>query len=207
MSCTQLTDLTNVRRMTSREPAESDPRIERTRASAIEATLELAAESGLHACTFEAISERSGVARSTLYRHWKNQNELVREAIQCQDLERVTLDTGSFRDDMLHVMLGLGRALEHSIWGSLTPQMIAAAFTDPEVAEIQTRHAENHEAIDEQIVERAKQRGEISAELDSAYVARLFYAPIFYRYLHSHQPIDARWITKQVDNTLRLLAP
>ena len=206
MSCTQLTDLTNVRRMTSDEPAESDPRIERTRASAIEATLELAAESGLHACTFEAISERSGVARSTLYRHWKNHNELVREAVQCQDMERVTFDTGSFRDDMLHVMLGLGRALERSVWGLLTPHMIAAAFTDPEIAEIQTRHAEYHEAIDEQVVERAKERGEIAAEFDSVYVARLFYAPIFYRYLHSRQPIDARWITKHVDNTIRLLA-
>ena len=140
-----------------RLPAESDPRIERTRASAIEATLQLAAESGLHACTFDAISEKSGVARSTLYRHWKNQNELVREAIQCQDVERVTLDTGSLRDDMLHAMLGLGRALECSVWGSLTPHMIAAAFTDPEVAETQTRHAQYHEAIDEQIVERAKQ--------------------------------------------------
>ena len=76
------------------------------------ATLDLAAESGLGACTFEAISERSGIARSTLYRHWKNSSELVVDAIKSQSIERVAADTGTLRDDMLHWMLELGRALE-----------------------------------------------------------------------------------------------
>lgn len=206
MSYTQRTDLTKMPSMTISDPAESDPRIERTRTSAIEATLELVAESGIHACTFDAISERSGVARSTLYRHWKNQDDLVSEAIRCQNVERITIDTGSLRDDMLHTMLGLGRALERSIWGSLIPHMVAAGSNDPQIAEIQALHADYHHTIDEQIVERAQGRGEIPAELDSAHVALLFYAPIFYRYLQSHQPIDARWITKHVDNTIGLLA-
>lgn len=183
----------------------TDPRIARTKSRAQEATLELAAEAGLHACTFDAVAERSGVARSTLYRHWANQAELVMDALHCQDVERVTLDTGSLRDDMLHAMLGLGLALEESDWGAMAPQLVAAASTNPDVSAIQARNAAYHHAIDTGIIERARARGEIAESIDSAHAALLFSAPIFYRYLHSRQPIDARWITDHVDRTVELL--
>ena len=98
-----------------------DPRMARTRARALEATLELAAKSGLHACTFDAVSERSGIARSTLYRHWSKQSELVMDALESQDVEHVAHDTRSLRDDMLIHLLGLGRDLEGSTWGRLFP--------------------------------------------------------------------------------------
>lgn len=96
-------------------------------------------------------------------------------------MERVAIDTGSFRDDILHDMLGLRRVLEHGVWGSLNPHMIAAASSDPVIAEIQAQHADYHQTIVEETVERAIQRGEISAEFDPTHVALLFYAPIIYR--------------------------
>ncbi len=108
--------------MTDTKQRRDDPRMARTRARALEATLELAAESGLHACTFDAVSERSGIARSTLYRHWSNQTELVMEALVSQDVEEhVAHDTGSLRDDMLVHMLRLERELEDSTWGRWFP--------------------------------------------------------------------------------------
>jgi len=173
----------------------------------MEATLELAAESGLSACTFEAVSERSGIARSTLYRHWKNSSELVADAIKSQSIERVAADTGTLRDDMLHWMLELGRALEGSTWGAMVPQLVAAASTDPNMEAIQRRNSEYHRNIDIEIVERAKRRGEVDEGIDSYHAAVMFTAPIFYRYLLSRQPIDARWITSHVDRTVALLRP
>ena len=70
----QMSDIQHINPITPGTMADTkqrrdDPRMARTRARAFEATLELAAESGLHACTFDAVSERSGIARSTLYRH------------------------------------------------------------------------------------------------------------------------------------------
>jgi AcrR family transcriptional regulator len=177
----------------------------RTRERAMAATLELAAESGISACTFEAVSERSGVARSTLYRHWKTASELVFDAIKSQSIERVAADTGTLRDDMLHWMLELGRALEGSAWGAMVPQLVAAASTDPDMEAIQRRNSEYHRNIDIEIVERAKRRGEIDAGIDSHHAAVMFTAPIFYRRLVSRQPIDARWITSHVDRTVALL--
>jgi AcrR family transcriptional regulator len=173
----------------------------------MEATLELAAESGIGACTFEAVSERSGIARSTLYRHWKSSSELVADAIRSQTVERVAADTGTLRDDMLHWMLELGRALEGSTWGAMVPQLVAAASTDPDMAEIQRRNSQYHRNIDIEIVERAKGRGEVDEGIDSYHAAVMFTAPIFYRYLVAREPINARWITSHVDRTVALLRP
>ncbi len=191
--------------MEDKKQLKSNPRIERTRARVLEATLELAADSGLQACTFDAVAERSGVARSTLYRHWSNQAELVMEAIDGQEVERVAPDTGNLRDDMLSAMLELGRGLDDSLWGAMVPQLVAAAYIDPEMSDIQRRNAEYHQSIDVEIVERAKGRGEIPADTDSAHAALLFVAPIFYRKVNARQPIDARWISAHVDKTVALL--
>ncbi len=192
--------------MTDTKHRKDDPRVARTRARAFEATLELAAEAGLHACTFDAVSERSGIARSTLYRHWSNQSELVTDALQSQDVEEhVAHDTGSLRDDMLIHMLGLGRQLEGSTWGAMVSQLVAAAATDPDMSDILRKGSDYYLSIDAEIIERAKERGEVATDIDSTHAALLFSAPIFYRYYMACQPVDGRWITSHVDTIVGLL--
>ena len=193
--------------MTDTKQRRDDPRMARTRARALEATLELAAGSGLHACTFDAVSERSGIARSTLYRHWSNQSELVMDALESQHVdEYVTHDTGSLRDDMLVDMLELGRHLEGSTLGAMIPQLVAAASTDPDMSDIMRKTSDHYLSIDAEIIERAKERGEVATDIDSDHVALLFSAPIFYRYFMARQPVDGRWITSHVDAIVRLLS-
>ncbi len=192
--------------MTDMKQHNSNPRITRTRARVLEATLELAADSGLQACTFDAVSERSGVARSTLYRHWSNQSELVMDALRSQAVDlHVVPDTGNLRDDMLTSILGLGYALENSTWGALVPQLVAAAAINADISALQKKHDQHHLSMDVEIIERAKERGEVAADVDSTYAALLFSAPVFCRYLVAREPVDARWITSHVDMTVALL--
>ena len=193
--------------VTDMKQRRDDPRIARTRARALTATLELAAESGLHACTFDAVSERSGIARSTLYRHWSNQSELVMDALesQDQDVEHVAHDTGSLRDDMLIQMLELGRSLEGSTWGAMVPQLVAAAATDRDMSDKVRKSSDYYLKIIAEIIERAQGRGEIATDIDAAHAALLFSAPIFYRYFLARHPVDGRWITSHVDAIVGLL--
>ena len=193
--------------MADTKQRKDDPRGARTRARALEATLELAAESGLHACTFDAVSERSGIARSTLYRHWSNQSELVMDALESLDVEHTAVDTGSLRDDMLIHMLGLGREIEGSTWGAMVPQLVAAASTHPDMSDILRKSSDYYLGIVTEIIERAQERGEIATDNDSNHVALLFSAPIFYRYFLARQPVDGRWITSHVDAIVGLLRP
>lgn len=59
-----------------------DPRLDRSRAAILTAAVELLAEGGIHRVTIEAVTSRSGVARSTLYRHFRNNTELLAAAFQ-----------------------------------------------------------------------------------------------------------------------------
>lgn len=184
---------------------QSDPRIARTRQHAMQAALELFAESGIQACTLENVAERSGISRSTLYRHWEEKSQLLKDALRSQIIERVAPDTGNLRDDMLTAMLELGHALEHTTWGAMVAQLMAAAAVDPDVAEIQKAAADYHTAIDIGIITRAIERGELAENLDPEHAALMFSAPIFYQHLFHRKTADAKWITGHIDKTVALL--
>lgn len=61
-----------------------DPRVARTRSRVLGAAWELLDEVGFDGVTVELVSERSGVARSTMYRHWRTMPELLRDAFAAQ---------------------------------------------------------------------------------------------------------------------------
>ena len=183
----------------------NDPRIARTRQSAMDAALELVAEAGIQACSFENVSERSGISRSTLYRHWDDKSQLLKDALKGQLIERTAPDTGNLRDDMLSSMLELGHALEKTKWGTMVAQLMAAATVDQDVAEIQQTAAEYHSSVETEIISRAVARGEIDKQTDPSHTVLLFSAPIFYRHLFYRQSATAKWITAHVDETVRLL--
>ncbi len=54
-----------------------DPRIEQSRTLVLDAAVALFLERGLAAVTMEGTATRSGVSRSTLYRHWPNRDALT----------------------------------------------------------------------------------------------------------------------------------
>jgi len=63
------------------EEAAVDPRIARTRAAVLQATIELIASEGPEAVTFQEVARRARVGRATLYRHWPHPDELIFEAL------------------------------------------------------------------------------------------------------------------------------
>jgi AcrR family transcriptional regulator len=58
-----------------------DPRVARSRAAVLDAGVELLVEGGPNAVTVEAVSQRSGVAKTTIYRQWESRDELVVDVI------------------------------------------------------------------------------------------------------------------------------
>jgi len=65
----------------------------------LEAAAELIGECGFGRTSVEAISERSGVARSTIYRHWPERDALLFESVG-KKMERIQASyTGELRAD------------------------------------------------------------------------------------------------------------
>lgn len=69
-----------------------DPRAGRSRAAAVAAALQLLQEGGITRLSHQNIARRSGIGRSTVYRHWPTLADLVLELLvtfRMPDFERV----------------------------------------------------------------------------------------------------------------------
>jgi AcrR family transcriptional regulator len=58
-----------------------DRRVARSRAAVLEAGVDLLVEGGPNAVTVEAVVQRSGVAKTTIYRQWSSRDDLVVDVI------------------------------------------------------------------------------------------------------------------------------
>jgi AcrR family transcriptional regulator len=74
------------------------------RAKLLEAARELVAEGGPAAVTVDAVAKRSGVAKTTLYRHFENGHDLIITALRDLPASIETPDTGDLRDDLVELV-------------------------------------------------------------------------------------------------------
>ena len=77
---------------TGRQP---DRRSERSKQAILDATRELLAEEGgVRALTIEAVAARSGVAKTTIYRRWRDKWELALDAVMIDMVPRLAGGVG-----------------------------------------------------------------------------------------------------------------
>src|SRR5580658_1621972 len=110
------------------------PRDEVARQRILKAALELMEETTFAQVTAEAIAERAGAGKATVYRWWPNKAAVVIEAFR----EAVTPelpfpDTASLRDDLQTQARNFASVLSSSK-GRMLKSFIVAARSDPDVA-------------------------------------------------------------------------
>ena len=184
-----------------------EPRVSRSKEAVLGATLDLLAEQGVAATTIEAISDRSGVAKTTIYRHWAGKPELVIDAFQSLTRSTREPDTGTLQGDLESLAVGLSKALSSGRFGSLLPSLIDAAERDPEMSELHARFAADRETVVRDIVARARSRDEIRDDLTDDDMVDLVAGPIFYRRLVAHDRLDARSARRLAGLVTELVSP
>ena len=184
-----------------------DPRVAHTRRLVLEAAASLLAEEGFDRLTLEELAERSGVARSTIYRNWDDRSELFADAFDLLCSFPEIPDLGSMRDELEFLARELAASLESSEWAKALPSLIGAAHHDDVLGSAQARFSEGRRELTSAIFRRADDRGELGAAHDPHELAELFAAPLFFRFLMSHQPLDEAFLRRHVDRLVTLAAP
>jgi len=160
------------------------PRDELARQRILEAALAELEESGFANATIDAIADRAGAGKATVYRWWPNKAAVFIEAFRegvAPDLPFP--DTGSFHEDIRTQLQNFTRMLTGRR-GRLLAAFVAAAQADPEVADalrslwIRPRREEAKRAL-----QRNRDRGELRDDVDLDLVLDLFYGPLYYRLL------------------------
>lgn len=174
-----------------------DPRIERTQKVVLDAAVELLATEGA-AVTIDAIAERSGVARSTIYRHWPDRADLFAEAFGLVCAVGEIPDMGSFVGELRQRADLLAHGLSHEAWGRILPTIVGGADHDPDLrcALDSFTAMRRDEAID--VVKRAVERGEIDDEPGLESSLERFIAPFFFRRMMTGDPLDDDFLESQL---------
>ncbi len=179
-----------------------DPRIERTRKVVIEAALDLVGEIGFDNVTIEGVSERCGVARSTIYRHWSDKMGLLVDAIKDRLIVYPETDTGFVRADIVGFLGNLVAWFETKDGVVVALSLLSAAHRDNEVGELHkqaTRSMRDHLIS---IIDRAKDRGELPTDVDARESANELAGALFYKRMVVHEDIDSAYVEDRVDRWL-----
>jgi AcrR family transcriptional regulator len=167
------------------------PRSERARRAILQAANELLENEGFTAVTVEAIAERAGVSKATVYRWWPNRAAVVMDGFLSTVSSEVPFPhTGHAREDIRLHMRRLTEALSGKI-GQTVAALIAEGQADPELAEaLRSRWLSVRRAEAREILELGIERGELREDLDPEVAVDILYGPIYYRLLVAHAPVD-----------------
>ena len=180
--------------------------MERSRQAVLDATLQLLAPDGdVGSLTVEAVAARSGVAKTTIYRRWRDKWELALDAVMIDALPRFDepVDVGDTRQELLTFVNSVVTMLAATPYGPAMKGLVSQIATDPELARIY-REQVVRPRVDQlsPVIERGIARGDLRADTDVRVVHELLVGPIFYRLLLSGGPLDRSLGAQLVDAIL-----
>jgi AcrR family transcriptional regulator len=180
-----------------------DERVRRSRTAVLGATAQLLFERGFGGATVDEISRRSGVAKTTIYRHWPTRTDLLRDACSTLSTPLETPNTGNFRADATTLTTRLAHLLRSAKWTAVLPSIIDAAERDPEIAEMYSKLQQFYSAPFETVIQRALRTGELPTNTDVATLIAALTGPLFYRRWFSREPLTDDFANRIVLQILR----
>ena len=153
------------------------PRSEEAHQAILDATLALLVEVGFSALTVEGVAQRAGVGKATIYRRWPSKLPLVVEAFgQLPGFEEV--DSGSLETDLKETLKTYLENFNSTSLGAVFPSLAGERAHNPELSKLLEPVARGRREPFVRIFERARDRGEISADVDIDLAADLVVGPI-----------------------------
>jgi TetR/AcrR family transcriptional regulator of autoinduction and epiphytic fitness len=180
-----------------------DPRVERSRMVILRAAVDELAERGYGAFTIESVAARAGVAKSTIYRHWRDKLALIADGFETFHEQMVpSLEDAEPRERVERLVRHVAEVVVDSTFSRCIPALIEGAERDPRVREFHHRYsAERRQGLIDVIAEGVA-RGAFPADLDPELAALALLGPIFYRRLMSGQPFAPEQAGALVDTVL-----
>jgi AcrR family transcriptional regulator len=188
-----------------------DSRAERSKEAILDATRELInAEGGVRTLTVEAVAVRSGVAKTTIYRRWRDKWDLALDAVMIDMLPRFSnpVDVGDTRKELITFLDSVTKLWASPPYGPAMQGLISEIATEPELTRVYREQVvEPRREQLAPVIERGIARGDLRPGTDLRLVHELLVGPILYRLLLSGPPLDHKLTTSLVDALLDSFSP
>ena len=171
------------------------PRAESSRARLLAAAADVLGREGYTALTMERVAAASGVAKTTLYRHWPT------KAALCMDLyldeaghELADPDTGDVRRDLEAIVNDVVRLQTRTVAGAAFLGLVAEAQIHPSSRDaFLAEFAERRRGLTRKVLRRAVARRQLRRGVDLDLVIDAIGGATTFRLLQGHAPLDARF--------------
>ena len=179
-----------------------DPRSVRSRAVVLQATIDLMYERGTQAVSVEAIVERSGVAKTTVYRHWPTREALISAAwhsLIADDNARREQDANT---TIIDVALAFGRGLGSPPMDRLIPDLLASASRDDKMRAVYQDIVRARGTPLADAVATAIANGVLPTGTDVELIVSLILGPIVYGQVIRRKAVDPSFISQVVSTVM-----
>jgi AcrR family transcriptional regulator len=185
------------------------PRSESAKLAILRAAAALLAEGGPGAVTMEAVAEKAGVGKPTVYRWYPDRHAVAMAALMESQAERnaIAKRPSSALEELRQQLHAIARRFASNT-GRHVASMIAASSSESELSKAFRNHfVLARRAEGAALLERARAQREIAADatLDAALDA--LYGAIFFRLLLGHAPLHVEAIDEIFEQVMRGLRP
>lgn len=173
------------------------PRSEPARQAILAAATDLLLTRGVSAVSMDAIAERAGVSKATIYRWWPTKETLALDALydQLSEPSAEPPDTGTLAGDLTVLLTGWVERVGERPFGRVIGALVTEAATDATFGEVyRERYVEPRRAQARTIFTRAIARGEIGVGTDVEAAIDLLYGSLYHRLLHGHAPLSPEFV-------------
>lgn len=178
----------------------------RVREAVLKATLQAVAEHGADAVSVSGIARQAEVHETSIYRRWPTKEHLVLDALLDYSEAKLPIpDVGTLRGDLVAFATAVTAYLGSPLGQALARAMVVAGDDDT-LAAGRAQFWKSRLDLASSMIERAKGRCEVPADLDAAAALELVIAPLHFRALLTRQSVDERAIEQLVDVLLSGLA-
>jgi AcrR family transcriptional regulator len=148
----------------------------------LSAALRLIAERGVEATSMDAIAAESGVSKATVYKHWVNRDALLIDVLRSHSDQLPEFDSDSPREDMVRLIRHLSEWRKREELGPVWHRIVGYAVSNPDFARAMRAFAFEPRRVQiERIIERAMEKGELRAGIDTAFAMDLLVGPVMHR--------------------------
>jgi AcrR family transcriptional regulator len=186
------------------------PRSEARKRAILQAAFDLLGERGLEATSMDAVADRAGVSKATIYRWWDSKELLALDALYAHwDVALpAARQTGSVRAEMLALVRPWARLAAAGPSARILTALLARANSDPEFGRAyRAQFLEPRRAQARAMFDRAIARGEIPAGTDVEVALDLVWGPLYHRLFQGHAPLNERFASRVVNTALDGILP
>lgn len=173
----------------------------RNKKAIIDATIRLLEEGNYSALAIEAVAERAGVAKTTIYRWWDHKSKLVFEAFlaRAESLFEIKMEKTAKENFVKQLLIltdilqsGVGRAML-TVLGEekeMTDQFLEA-------------YLEPRRVQSKKILKSGIEKGEITGDFEHEIVLDMLYGPIYFNLMVLNKVPDREYIEQLVEQVMK----